>query len=443
MSSDLRPADLLDDVPTRTRLDRSLALLREGYAFSRRRRRWGDGPTPSDRAVELRLLGQRAVLVGGAEAVRWFYDGASFRRRDAIPRTLANTLFGKGAIHTHDGAAHSKRKAMFLDLLDARHAGEIAARTDALWAAAVERWRGSERVVLFDEAVRVIGVGICTWAGLPLTPENAPRRVWDLERIVDGFGGVGPRHLAARLARRRSEAWVAQVVGDVRSGRLAPRAGSALDVVTGFHDVDGGLLDDRTAAVELLNIVRPSVAVAWFVAFSGLALQENPRWRERLAATSGEELDRDLEAFAHEVRRLYPFAPLIGARADRDLVWHGHAVPEGRLVLLDLHGMNHDPNIWPEPETFDPGRFAGRQPDAYTFVPQGGADPHTGHRCAGERVTVELLKSAVRALTRISWSVPEQDLSFPLSRIPTRPRSGVVLSEIRTRFVESSDNLES
>ncbi len=123
MSSDLRPADLLDDVPTRTRLDRSLALLREGYGFTRRRRRWGDGPTPSDRAVELRLLGQRAVLVGGAEAVRWFYDGASFRRRDAIPRPLANTLFGKGAIHTHDGAAHSKRKAMFLGLLDAAACG--------------------------------------------------------------------------------------------------------------------------------------------------------------------------------------------------------------------------------------------------------------------------------------------------------------------------------
>jgi len=170
MSSDLRPADLLDDVPTRTRLDRSLALLREGYGFSRRRRRWGDGPTPSDRSVELRLLGQRAVLVGGAEAVRWFYDGASFRRRDAIPRPLANTLFGKGAIHTHDGAAHLKRKAMFLDLLGPAHAGEIGARTDALWAAAVERWRGADRVVLFDEAVRVIGVGICTWAGLPLTP---------------------------------------------------------------------------------------------------------------------------------------------------------------------------------------------------------------------------------------------------------------------------------
>jgi fatty-acid peroxygenase len=221
------------------------------------------------------------------------------------------------------------------------------------------------------------------------------------------------------------------VVADVRAGRLTAPPGSALDAVSTFRDLDGQLLDDRTAAVELLNIVRPSVATAWFVAFSGLALHENPDWRSRLAAASGADLDRDLEAFAHEVRRLYPFAPVVGARAARDITWRGHDLPEGRLVLLDLHGMNHDPHLWPDPDRFDPERFVGRAPDAYTFVPQGGADPHTGHRCAGERVTVELLKSALRTLTRISYDLPEQDLSFPLSRIPTRPRSGVVLEHVR------------
>src|SRR3954470_8471699 len=153
MTHALRSDDLLDDVPARAGLDQSLALLREGYRFTERRRRWGDGPTPSDRAVELRLLGQRALLLGGADAVRFFYDGASFRRRDALPRPLANTLFGKGAIHTLDGEAHLRRKAMLLDLLDLAGARAIRARTDALWASAVRRWRDSDRVVLFDEAV--------------------------------------------------------------------------------------------------------------------------------------------------------------------------------------------------------------------------------------------------------------------------------------------------
>lgn len=433
MSQTTPRPDLLDDVPDRARVDRSLALLREGYRFVDRRRREGDGPTPSDRAVELRLLGQRTVLLGGRDAVKFFYDQTLFRRRDAIPRPLANTLFGKGAVHVHDGEAHLHRKAMFMRLLSTEQSRRVGAITDELWRAAVDRWVDGGRVVLFDEAVRVIGVGICRWAGLPLTPQDAPRRVRDLERIVDGFGSVGLPHARARLARKRSEHWVKAVVADVRAGRRSAPPGSALDVVRSFRDVDGRLLDDRTAAVELLNMVRPSVATAWFVAFSALALHENPRWRERLASGWGEDRDRDLEAFAHEVRRLYPFAPVVGARAAQDITWRGHELPEGRLVLLDLHGMNHDPHLWPDPDRFSPERFVGRQPDAYAFVPQGGADPHTGHRCAGERVTVELLKSAVKALTHVRYEVPEQDLTFPLSRIPTRPRSGVVLENVSRR----------
>ncbi len=232
MSQTTPRPDLLDDVPDRARVDRSLALLREGYRFVERRRREGDGPTPSDRAVEIRLLGQRVVLIGGRDAVRFFYDQTLFRRRDAVPRPLANTLFGKGAVHVHDGEAHLHRKAMFMRLLSTEHARRIGSVTDELWAAAVDRWQASERVVLFDEAVRVIGVGICRWAGLPLTPEDAPGHVRDLERIVDGFGSVGAPHLEARLARKRSERWVEAVVAQVRAGRRTPPPGSALDVVS-------------------------------------------------------------------------------------------------------------------------------------------------------------------------------------------------------------------
>jgi fatty-acid peroxygenase len=430
MSQTAPRIEQFDDVPVRGGIDHGLALLREGYGFSERRRREGTGPTPSERAVELRVLGQRAVFIGGPEAVRFFYDGTVFRRRDAMPRPLANTLFGKGAIHTHDGPAHRKRKAMFLDLLGPEGTRDVRERADHLWAVAADRWRTDGGAVLFDEAVRVIGVAVAGWAGLPLTPQDASRRIRDLERIVDGFGGVGPRHVQARLARKRSERWVRQVVREVRSGARTPSPGSAVAVVSAFREVDGNLLDERTAAVELLNMVRPAIAVAWFVAFSGLALHEHPEWRERLAGQDGERLEADLEAFAHEVRRLYPFAPLIAARATRDVTWRGHHLPEGRLVLLDLHGTDHDPQLWPDPDRFDPERFAAGSPDPYTFVPQGGADPASGHRCAGERMTVELLKSAVRALTRISYELPEQDLSFPLSRIPTRPRSGVVLTGV-------------
>jgi len=95
--------------------------------------------------------------------VRLFHEPGRFRRADAIPRPLARTLFGKGTVHTHDGEAHRHRKAMFLSLLDPTAAREIAAVADRLWQAAVDRWRDGRRVVVLDEAVRVIGVAICGW----------------------------------------------------------------------------------------------------------------------------------------------------------------------------------------------------------------------------------------------------------------------------------------
>jgi fatty-acid peroxygenase len=249
---------------------------------------------------------------------------------------------------------------------------------------------------------------------------------------VDGFGGVGARHAAARLARKRSERWVTKLVRDVRAGRQQAPAGSALEVVAWHRELDGKLLDEHTAAVELLNIARPTVAVAWFVSFAALALHQHPDWRDRLGRDADDALDAELEAFAHELRRLYPFTPMLGARVDRSFTWRGHRFPEGgRLVLLDVYGTNHDPELWSGPEAFDPSRFAGVEPDPLRFVPHGGGDPATGHRCPGERVAVELLKGAVRVLAGLRYNLPEQDLRYRLRRIPTRPRSGFRITDIR------------
>ena len=41
--------------------------------------------------------------------------------------------------------------------------------------------------------------------------------------------------------------------------------------------------DERVAAVELLNLLRPTVAIARFIVFAALALHLHPEWRARVA----------------------------------------------------------------------------------------------------------------------------------------------------------------
>jgi fatty-acid peroxygenase len=171
--------------------------------------------------------------------------------------------------------------------------------------------------------------------------------------------------------------------------------------------------------VELLNIIRPATAVAWFVAFAGHALDRWPVHRGRLVAD-----DAYTHAFVHELRRFYPFAPFLGARASRDLRLQRVAIPRGTLTLLDVYGQHHDPAVWPEPYEFRPERFHHRAVGAFELIPQGGGDPRTGHRCPGETLTVALLAALVQRLARLDYYLPPQDMSIDLSRIPARVKGG-------------------
>jgi fatty-acid peroxygenase len=152
-------------------------------------------------------------------------------------------------------------------------------------------------------------------------------------------------------------------------------------------------LPAHTAGVELINVLRPTVAVAYFVAFTSHALQTQPALREELNAD-----DELYESLAHEVRRVYPFVPMLAARVRRPVTYQGRLLPRGRRVILDVYGTLHDRHLWDEPERFDLDRFRGLDPDPYLFVPQGGGDPANGHRCPRERLAIELIKCAARHL---------------------------------------------
>ncbi|MFD7435999.1 cytochrome P450 [Streptomyces sp. NPDC059861] len=401
-------------------LDHTLALLVQGYAWLPDRRRRSRG-----KPVHVRLMGKNAVALRGPEAVRFFYDESHIERRGALPGPLLDTLFGRGAVHTLDGQEHRVRKALFMSLLKDRGGlNSLVDHLGAQWDLARQRWAGRERVVLFDESSLLLTRAVCDWAGIPRTDGDIDETARDLVAMVDGFASVGPRHLRARRARSRQEARLAQQVEAVRHGAEEAPDGSVLATAAAHRDADGQLLDPHGAAVEILNVIRPTVAVTWFVTFAAHALHRWPEHRKLLA-------DGDAaytRAFAHEVRRFYPFAPFIGGLAAADLRWEGQHIPAGSTVLLDLYGQNHDARLWPEPYVFDPGRFLGHEPERDELVPQGGGDPATNHRCPGEDVTLTVLETLVPRLAALRYAVPTQNLGIPLRRLPTAPRSGFVMT---------------
>lgn len=129
------------------------------------------------------------------------------------------------------------------------------------------------------------------------------------------------------------------------------------------------------------------------------------------------------------------FFPFIGGLVNKEFKWRDHHFKRGERVLLDLYGTNHDPRLWDKPQEFNPERFRNwNNKDAFSLIPQGGGDFTSNHRCAGEWLTIALLQRMVILLTQhMSYDVKPGDLQIDKNRIPARPRTPLILYNVRKR----------
>ncbi|MER7845915.1 cytochrome P450 [Kitasatospora sp. NPDC096077] len=72
--------------------------------------------------------------------------------------------------------------------------------------------------------------------------------------------------------------------------------------------------------------------------------------------------DADPQALVAETLRLYPSAWLLPRHAVEDDVISGHRIAAGTDVLVCPYLTHRDPELWPDPERFDPARFAPGAP---------------------------------------------------------------------------------
>ncbi|WP_437300402.1 cytochrome P450 [Sorangium sp. So ce426] len=414
--------------------DSTLAMLMDPYRFIMRRcRLFG-----SD-LFETRFLLQRTICMTGPEAARLLYDPSRFMRQGASPRRIQATLFGRGGVQGLDGEAHHHRKRMFMSMMTPAAIQRLVDIAADLWRARLRRAATSEEVVLYEQAQEILTRAVCAWAGVPLEEDEVHRRTRQLTALFDGAGAVGPRHWRSRLARKATDAWIARIVERIRAGRLRVPEGSPVHLVATYRDLDGNLLSPKVAAVEILNVLRPTVAVSVYITCVAHALHHHPESRQHIAAGDEAYVDR----FVQEVRRLYPFFPPVAARTRHAFEWQGYHFPAGARVFLDLYGTNHDPRTWDSPDRFLPDRFISEQPDPWNFIPQGGGDHHVNHRCPGEWIALELMKSTARLLTReLRYDVPPQDLEIDYARLPALPKSHFVMRNIR-RLTEAPGRVAS
>ena len=256
--------------------DSTLAFLREGCLFGLNRfRRLGTD------AFEARLGLRRVLYVHGAEAAAMFYASDRFTRRGAIPPSTLTLLQDFGSVQRLDGAAHRHRKAMFMRLLDVSAATRLVLEFRDEWERRLARWTHERALVLHDEIEAILCRAACRWAGVALAEAEADARSRDFSAMIDGAGAIGAHFARGMLARYRVERWLR---GEIARLRARGEDDSPASRIAHHREPDGRPLDERVAAVELINLLRPTVALARWVTFAALALHQYPLLRPRLRA---------------------------------------------------------------------------------------------------------------------------------------------------------------
>ncbi|WP_245844503.1 cytochrome P450 [Salinicoccus kekensis] len=421
-------------IPRDKGVDNTLDLMQEGFNFIPDRRK----ELESD-IFKTRLLGRKAICIAGEEAAEIFYDESKFKRKGAMPKPLKSSLLGEGGVHGLDGEDHRQRKRMILSMMTPERLEDMKRiAVEELDKRAAE-WENQSEVVILDEIQKVFGVTGMRWAGLPLEGEDIEQRVDELVDMVD-FGGSDVARTAASFtsgmaSRKSHEKWLKQLIKKVRAGKLDAHPSTPLYIVAHHTENDGKPLDLHSAAVDLNNAYRPLIAAAYFVAFGLLAIHEHPGVGEKLKSDKSYS-----KMFTQEVRRYYPFAPAMVAKVKNKFEWKGHKFKKNRMVILDLFGTNRHPDAWEDPDEFKPERFRDWDESPFAFVPQGGGDFYAGHRCAGEWLTVMVMRSTFEYITKsMTYDVPNQDLEYDMTRIPAFPKSGFIINNVKRTGVAAED----
>ena len=168
-----------------------------------------------------------------------------------------------------------------------------------------------------------------------------------------------------------------------------------LTVLTHIADEDGNTFTDTDIVNHMIFVMMAahdtSSSTMTTMAYH---LAANPQWQDRLREEGDrigdgrldiDELDK-LETYdlvIKECLRMVTPLPFNVRRAIRDTEICGYFIPEGTNINL-WPGMNHRlPELWTDPERFDPDRFAEPRSEhknhRYAFAPFGGG----AHKCIG------------------------------------------------------------
>jgi cytochrome P450 len=195
---------------------------------------------------------------------------------------------------------------------------------------------------------------------------------------------LGRRSPWGRFKRAR-EAMDAILYDEIRRRRSAADAGAEqrddiLSLLLAATDEQGEPLTEKELRDELVTLLfagheTTATALAWACE----RRSRQPRAQQELRGRIADGDDAYLDAAVKELLRIRPVVPVVARRLKKDFELGGYALPAGVAVDVDMSLIQSSPDLYPDPERFDPTRFLGDRQPPYAWLPFGGGT----RRCIG------------------------------------------------------------
>ena len=143
-----------------------------------------------------------------------------------------------------------------------------------------------------------------------------------------------------------------------------------------------------------------------------------------------------LEQVIYESMRLYPpLTTFVSRRAKTDYQYKDMIIPKGADIRVPVYYIQRDPNLWPNPEVFDPQRFSDEnkhQINAVAFQPFGvGPRNCIGMRFALLEIKLTLSKLLIQYKLIASENTELGDITRDFKVISMTPKYGVFAKAVK------------
>ncbi|MCA9980973.1 MAG: cytochrome P450 [Anaerolineales bacterium] len=399
------------------------------------------------------IIGAKTIFLTDKDALRWIFANEG-KTVENLWNKSTRDLLGEQCVAMLTGDEHRQRRQALMPHFKQGALQDFTPTMQAITARHLAEWATRPgAIVLLDEMqALVFDIIIAFLFGTTETETSqidVPYLSYYFRRWTRGLVSVPVRLPFSPYSRALSaNKKLRRAIGDIvrrrraqlASGALPPGPPDLLTTLLTTADHSGQPLSDEAIGHDLQNqlFAGHDTTVTVLVNLMLLLAQHTAVWNRAQAEIDTANLQTDPFNQA-ELRRL-PYLNHVLDESMRavtpvggtfrvllqDVAYQGYRLPQGWKIRLEIAGQHHNPEIWTEPEKFDPERWAhGREEQKnwpLSYIPFGG-----GPRiCLGANLAMaEMRLTLAMLLQQYEWElVPDQNLTYDYLPFP-RPQSGV------------------